>query len=53
MSAERAHLPPANNLPDTRSQLVVTMFAPPGTPVPTVVGADELAERQHLRVTAP
>jgi hypothetical protein len=29
------------------------MFAPPGTPVLTVVGAEELAERRHLRVTQP
>ena len=41
----------ANNLPDARSQLVVTMFAPPGTPILTVVGPDELAERRHLRFT--
>ncbi|MBM0257986.1 hypothetical protein JNW89_15260, partial [Micromonospora sp. 4G55] len=43
----------ANNLPDAQSQLVVTMFAPPGTPVLTVVSAEELAERRHLRVTQP
>ncbi|MGW5198120.1 cupin domain-containing protein [Streptomyces spiralis] len=42
-----------NNLPDAQSQLVVTMFAPPGTPALTVVGAEEPAERQHLRVTRP
>lgn len=46
------HLQGANNLPDAQSQLVVTMFAPPGTPVLTLVSADELAERQHLRVVA-
>ncbi|MEU5026654.1 cupin domain-containing protein [Streptomyces milbemycinicus] len=43
----------ANNLPDAQSQLVVTMFAPPGTPVLTVVSAEELAERRHLRVGRP
>src|SRR5690242_17641747 len=45
------HYQGANNLSDAQSQLVVTMFAPPGTPVLTVVSAEELAERQHLRVT--
>ncbi|ACU73922.1 Cupin 2 conserved barrel domain protein [Catenulispora acidiphila DSM 44928] len=39
----------ANNLADTQSELVVTLFAPPGTPILTVVGAEELAERRHLR----
>lgn len=43
------HYQGANNLPDARSQLVVTMFALPGTPVLTVVGAEELAARRHLR----
>ncbi|MEE1670615.1 cupin domain-containing protein [Streptomyces sp. WAC07094] len=45
------HYQGANNLSDAQSQLVVTMFAPPGTPVLTVVSAEELEERQHLRVT--
>ncbi len=40
------HLKGANNLADTRSQLVVTMFAPPGTPVLTLVTPEELAQRQ-------
>ncbi|MEU8341944.1 Cupin domain-containing protein [Actinomadura meyerae] len=44
------HIQGANNLPDAQSQLVVTMFAPPGTPILTVVGEEELAERRHLRV---
>jgi quercetin dioxygenase-like cupin family protein len=44
------HLQGANNLADAQSQLVVTMFAPPDSPVLTLVGADELAEREHLRV---
>ena len=39
----------ANNLSDAQSQLVVTLFALPGTPVLTLVGAEELAERRHLR----
>ena len=43
----------ANNLSDAQSQLVVTMFAPPGTPILTVVGAEELAERRHLRFVQP
>lgn len=43
------HYQGANNLPDAQSQLVVTMFAPAGTPLLTVVSAEELAERQHLR----
>ncbi|WBB62481.1 cupin domain-containing protein [Streptomyces sp. WMMC500] len=47
------HYQGANNLQDAQSQLVVTMFAPPGTPVLTVVGAEELAERRHLRVPPP
>ncbi|MFJ4369004.1 cupin domain-containing protein [Streptomyces chartreusis] len=45
------HYQGANNLPDAQSQLVVTMFAPPGTPILTVVSAQELADRRHLRVT--
>lgn len=48
---EVIHYQGANNLPDAQSQLVVTMFAPPGTPVLTVVSPEELAERRHLRVT--
>ncbi|MET8407114.1 cupin domain-containing protein [Streptomyces sp. NPDC005195] len=47
------HYQGGNNLPDAQSQLVVTMFAQPGTPVLTVVGAEELAERRHLRFTRP
>ena len=43
----------ANNLSDAQSELVVTLFAPPGTPVLTVVGAEELAERRHLRFSEP
>ncbi|WHT23251.1 hypothetical protein N8J89_19905 [Crossiella sp. CA-258035] len=43
------HLQGANNLPDRQAQLVVTMFAPPGSPVLTVVSAEELAQRAHLR----
>jgi quercetin dioxygenase-like cupin family protein len=40
------HLKGANNLADTQSQLVVTMFAPAGTPVLTLVTPEELAQRQ-------
>src|SRR5262245_6540204 len=47
------HLQGANYLPDAQSQLVVTMFAPPGSPVLTIVSAEELAERRHLRATQP
>ena len=47
------HLQGANNLPDAQSQLVVTMFALPGTPILTLVSAEELTERRHLRVTQP
>ncbi|WP_328363925.1 cupin domain-containing protein [Streptomyces sp. NBC_00445] len=47
------HYRGANNLSDAQSQLVVTMFAPPGTPILTLVGAEELAERRHLRVAQP
>jgi len=43
----------ANNLSDAQSELVVTLFAPPGTPVLTVVGEEELAERRHLRFSEP
>jgi quercetin dioxygenase-like cupin family protein len=46
------HYQGANNLPDAQSQLVVVMFAPPGTPVLTVVSPEELAERKHLRVVS-
>ena len=45
------HYQGANNLADAQSQMVVTQFAPPGSPVLTLVGAEELAERRHLRVT--
>ncbi|WP_405058759.1 cupin domain-containing protein [Kribbella sp. NBC_01505] len=45
------HLQGANNLSDTETQFVVTMLAPPGTPILTVVSAEELAERKHLRVS--
>lgn len=47
------HYQGANNLPNAQSELVVTMFAPPGTPILTVVGAEELAERRHLRFAQP
>lgn len=47
------HYQGGNNLSDAQSQLVVTMFAPPGTPILTMVGAEELAARRHLRVTQP
>jgi quercetin dioxygenase-like cupin family protein len=43
------HYQGANNLLDAPSQLVVTMFAPPGAPVLTVVSEEELAERRHRR----
>lgn len=42
------HLQGGNNLADAQSQLVVTMFALPGTPVLTLVSAEELAERGHM-----
>jgi quercetin dioxygenase-like cupin family protein len=45
------HYQGANNLPDAQSQMVVTMFAQPGTPLLTMVSAEELDERRHLRVT--
>ncbi|WP_167529732.1 hypothetical protein [Streptomyces spinoverrucosus] len=47
------HYQRANNRADTQSQLVVTMFTPPGAPVLTMVSAEELAERRHLRVAQP
>ncbi|AXL92735.1 cupin domain-containing protein [Streptomyces sp. CB09001] len=47
------HYQGANNLSDARSQLVVTMFAAPGSPVLTVVGEEELAARRHLRGARP
>ncbi|MCY1136773.1 cupin domain-containing protein [Actinoplanes sp. Pm04-4] len=43
------HYVGANNLADAQSQLLVIMFAPPGTPILTVVSEEELAERKHLR----
>ena len=45
------HYQGANNLLDAQSQLVVTMFAPPGAPVLTVVSEEDLAERRHRRAT--
>ncbi|MFB6722942.1 cupin domain-containing protein [Kribbella sp. NPDC056345] len=45
------HIEGSNNLADRQSQIVVTMFALPGTPVLTPVSAEELAERKHLRVS--
>jgi len=47
------HYQGANNLSDAQSQMVVTMFAPPDTPVLTVVSAAELAERRHRRFIEP
>ncbi|WP_216589804.1 cupin domain-containing protein [Streptomyces brasiliscabiei] len=47
------HYQGANNLADAQSQLVVTMFAPPGTPLLTVLGAEEIAARRHLRAVQP
>jgi quercetin dioxygenase-like cupin family protein len=47
------HYQGANNLPDAQSQLIVTMFAPPGTPVLTVISAEELAARRHRRFAQP
>ncbi|MFD7878300.1 cupin domain-containing protein [Streptomyces sp. NPDC059766] len=47
------HYQGGNNLPDAQSQLVVTMFAPAGAPVLTLVGAEELAARKHLRAPRP
>ncbi|MBP2471594.1 quercetin dioxygenase-like cupin family protein [Crossiella equi] len=43
------HLQGSNNLPGEESQIVVTMFAVPGTPILTVVSPEELATRAHLR----
>ncbi|MET7283885.1 cupin domain-containing protein [Kribbella sp. NPDC005582] len=45
------HLQGANNSADNEAQFVVTMLAEPGTPILTMVSAEELAERAHLRVT--
>ncbi|TDD59494.1 cupin domain-containing protein [Kribbella antibiotica] len=45
------HLQGANNRTDVEARFVVTMFAEPGTPILTVVSAEELAERAHLRVS--
>jgi quercetin dioxygenase-like cupin family protein len=45
------HLLGANNLADTETQFVVTMLAEPGTPILTMVSAEELAARKHLRVS--
>ncbi|MCO6009280.1 cupin domain-containing protein [Actinoallomurus purpureus] len=50
---EVIHYQGANNLPDAQSEMVVTMFALPGTPILTVVSAEELDERRHLRFTQP
>ncbi|MFK4085414.1 cupin domain-containing protein [Kribbella sp. NPDC020789] len=44
------HLQGANNLADAQTQFVVTLFSEPGAPILTMVSAEELAERQHLRV---
>lgn len=47
------HYSDANNRDDIRSRFVVTMLCVPGQPMVTLVGDDELAARQHLRVAAP
>ena len=39
------HLRGANNSADTEALFVVTLFAEPGTPILTMVSAEELAER--------
>lgn len=46
------HYQGANNLADQQSQLVVTMFAPVGSPVLTVVSPEELEQRRGRRYSA-
>ncbi|SDL91285.1 cupin domain-containing protein [Microbacterium azadirachtae] len=46
------HYQGANNLADQQSQLVVTMFAPVGSPVLTVVSPEELEQRRDRRYSA-
>jgi len=46
------HIRGANNLADVQSQMVVTMFAPPGSPLLTLVSAEELAERSRPSASA-
>ncbi|MCO8274117.1 cupin domain-containing protein [Actinoplanes sp. TRM 88003] len=43
------HYRGANNLTDSPTLFLVIMFAPPGTPILTVVSEQEQAERRHLR----
>lgn len=47
------HYQGGNLLDDAESVLVVTMICEPGQPVLTVVGAEELVARKHLRVPRP
>jgi quercetin dioxygenase-like cupin family protein len=44
------HLQGSNNLEDAETLFVVTLFSEPGAPILTLVSAEELAERAHLRV---
>jgi hypothetical protein len=46
------HYSDANNRNDIRSRFVVTMLCVPGQPMLTLVSAEELAAREHLRVPA-
>jgi quercetin dioxygenase-like cupin family protein len=46
------HYSDGNNRNDIRSRFVVTMLCVPGQPMLTLVSAEELAAREHLRVPA-
>jgi quercetin dioxygenase-like cupin family protein len=46
------HYSDANNRDDMKSRFVVTMICVPGQPMLTLVGEEELAAREHLRVPA-
>ncbi|MET7290536.1 cupin domain-containing protein [Streptomyces sp. NPDC005573] len=47
------HYQDGNNRTDTRSRFLVTMLCAPGQPMLTLVDAEELAARRHLRAPRP
>jgi quercetin dioxygenase-like cupin family protein len=47
------HYRDGNNRADARLRFVVTQLCPPGQPLLTPVGKEELAQRRHLRAPRP
>ncbi|MFI6099392.1 cupin domain-containing protein [Lentzea sp. NPDC051213] len=50
---DKIHYQTANHLGDTESVLTATTFVAPGQPLLTVVSAEELEARKHLRAPRP